>query len=40
VIGGEGEAGIFAQIVDGLNEALAECGFADDERAIVILQGA
>ena len=40
MIGGEGEAGVFGDLKDGLDEALAEGGFADDESAVVILQGA
>ena len=40
VVGGEGEAGVFGDLEDGLDEALAEGGFADDEGAVVILQGA
>jgi len=38
MVGRQGEAGIFAQIVYGLNEAFAEGGFTDDEGAVVILQ--
>ena len=34
------EAGVFAEVVDGLDEALAEGGFADDEGAVVILKRA
>ena len=40
VVGGEGEAGVFAEVVDGLHQALAEGGFADDQGAVVILQRA
>ena len=40
VIGGEGEAGVLGDLEDGLDEALAEGGFADDEGAVVILQSA
>ena len=40
VIGGEREAGVFAEVVDGLHQALAEGGFAHDQRAVVILQRA
>ena len=40
VVGREGEAGVFGDLEDGLDEALAEGGFADDEGAVVILQGA
>ncbi len=40
VVGGEGEAGVFADLEDGLNQALAEGGFADDQGAIMILEGA
>ncbi len=40
VIGGQRQAGILAQVVDGLHQALAEGGFADDQRAVVILQRA
>ena len=39
VVGGEGEAGVFADLEDGLDEALAEGGFAYDEGAVVVLQG-
>ncbi len=39
VIGGEGEAGVLGDLEDGLDEAFAEGGFADDESAVVILQG-
>jgi len=38
VIGGESETGVFGDLEDGLDQALAECGFADDECAVVILQ--
>ena len=38
VIGGKSKAGIFAEVVDGLHQSLAEGGFADDQRAVVILQ--
>ena len=38
VIGGERQAGVFAQVVDSLHQAFAEGGFADDQRAVVILQ--
>ena len=31
VIRGQREAGVFAQVVDGLHQALAEGGFADDQ---------
>ncbi len=40
MIGGEGEAGVFAEVVDGLHQALAKGGFAHDQGAIVILQRA
>ena len=40
VIGRQGEAGVLGDLEDGLDEALAEGGFADDEGAVVILQGA
>jgi hypothetical protein len=40
VIGGERQAGVLAQVVDGLHQAFAEGGFADDEGAVVVLQGA
>ena len=40
MIGGESETGILGDGEDGLNEAFAESGFADDQCAIVILQGA
>ena len=40
VIGGEGEAGVFGDLEDGLDEALAEGGFTDDEGAVVILKRA
>ncbi len=36
----QGEAGVLAEVVDGLHQALAEGGFADDQGAIVILQRA
>ena len=35
--GGEREAGVFAERGDGLDESLAEGGFADDQAAVVIL---
>src|SRR4029077_8564084 len=38
--GGEREAGVFTERRDGLYQALAESGFADDETAIVVLHGA
>ena len=40
MIGGEGEAGVFAEVVNGLHQALAEGGFTDDQGAVVVLQGA
>ena len=40
MVGGEGEAGVFGGVEDGLDEALAEGGLADDEGAVVVLQGA
>ena len=40
VVGGEGEAGVFGDLEDGLDEALAEGGFADDQGAVMILQRA
>ena len=40
VVGGQRQAGILAQVVDGLHQALAEGGFAHDQRAVVILQRA
>jgi len=40
VIGGEGEASVLRDLEDGLNEALAKGGFADDQGAVVILEGA
>ncbi len=40
MVGGERQAGVVAEVVDGLNEALAEGGFAHDQGAIVILQRA
>ena len=38
--GGESEAGVFREGLDRLHEALAEGGFANDQAAIVILNGA
>ncbi len=38
--GGKREAGVFAEWRDGLHQALAESGFADDEAAIMVLHGA
>ena len=40
VVGGKGEAGVVGDLEDGLDEALAEGGLADDQGAVVILQGA
>ena len=40
VIGGQRQAGVLAEVVDGLHQALAEGGLAHDQRAIVILQRA
>ena len=40
VVCGEGEAGVVGGVEDGLDEALAEGGLADDEGAVVVLQGA
>ena len=40
MIGGQRQAGVFAQVVDGLHQALAEGGFAHDQGAVVILQRA
>jgi len=40
VVCGEGEAGVVEGVEDGLDEALAEGGLADDEGAVVVLQGA
>ena len=40
MVGGEREAGVFGDIEDGLHEALAEGGLADDEGAVVVLQRA
>ena len=40
VIGGQRQAGVFAEVVDGLHQAFAEGGFADDQGAVVILQRA
>jgi hypothetical protein len=37
---GEGETGVLRERSDGLDQALAEGGFADDQAAIVILHGA
>src|SRR5580704_7417890 len=34
---GERESGIFGQRIDGLHQTLAECGFADDQATVVIL---
>src|SRR5687767_8903084 len=36
--GCECETGVPADAVDGLHERFPECGFANDERAIVVLQ--
>lgn len=38
VVGGEGEAGVLGDLEDGLDEAFAEGGFADDESTVVILE--
>src|SRR6266851_3097344 len=40
VVGGESEARVLCDGEDGLDQTLAEGGFADDQGAIVILQGA
>ena len=40
VIGGQRQAGVLAEVVDGLHQALAEGGFAHDQGAVVILQRA
>ena len=40
MVGGEGETGVLGDLKDGLDEAFAEGGFAYDESAIVVLQGA
>src|SRR5208283_4191488 len=37
--GGEGQAGIFRQRIHGLHQALAERDFANDQAAIVVLNG-
>ena len=39
VEGRQGEAGILADVEDGLYQALAEGGLTDDEGAIMVLQG-
>src|SRR5258705_7269902 len=40
VVGGKSQTRVLGDSEDGLNETLAEGGFADDQSAIVILQGA
>jgi hypothetical protein len=40
VVGREGQTGVLGDLEDGLDEAFAEGGFADDEGAVVVLQGA
>ena len=40
VIGGQREAGVVGERIDGLHQALAEGGLADDEGTIVVLQRA
>ena len=39
MVGGEREAGVLGDLEDGLDETLAEGGLADDEGAVVVLQG-
>ncbi len=38
--GGESEAGVFSERLNGLNETFAEGGFADDEAAVMVLNSA
>ena len=38
--GGESEAGVFRERRDSLHEAFAECGFANDQPAIMVLDSA
>ena len=40
MIGGQRQAGVLAEVVDRLHQALAEGGFAHDQGAVVILQRA
>ena len=37
---GQGQSGVFRKRINGLHQALAESGFADDQAAVVILNGA
>ncbi len=40
MVGGQSQAGVFAEVVDGLYQALAKGGFADDQGAIMVLKRA
>src|SRR5208282_6505435 len=40
VPGGQGQAGVFAQLINRLDQAFAEAGLADHQRAVMILEGA
>ena len=40
MIGGQRQAGVLAQVIDRLHQAFAKGGLADDEGAVVVLQGA